>query len=100
VEATAAMKTRPGNANYLDTLAYALRKGGKFDQAKARLEAAIQLEPANPAWHLSLAELLLESSDRAGAAQAVSVVEEIQAGGFELSEGDRDRLARVRSAVR
>lgn len=100
VEATAAMKTRPGNANYLDTLAYALRKGGKFDQAKARLEAAIQLEPANPAWQLSLAELLLESSDRAGAAQAVSVVEEIQAGGFELSEGDRDRLARVRSGVR
>jgi Tfp pilus assembly protein PilF len=99
-EATAATKAAPDNANYLDTLAFALRKGRVFDRAKSSLDAAIRLEPSNPAWRLSMAEALIESDDVAGATRAVAVVDELQTGGQELSAGDRDRLAKVRTAIR
>jgi predicted Zn-dependent protease len=95
VEATTATRSSPDVPEYLDTLADALRKGREFDDARARLDAAIRLDPANPKWMASLAETLSEGGDAAGAAKAAARAEAMAAERGGLDPDVRARIARL-----
>lgn len=62
-----ATRTQPTEANYFDTLAqvYAARKD--YPQALATIERAIQLQPSDPTWHLTKADILDASGDKPAA---------------------------------
>jgi len=94
-EATKTTSSSPAVPEYLDTLAYALRKGRQFDDARVRLDAAIRLDPANPRWMASLAETLSEGGDAAGAAKAAARAEAMAADRGGLDPDVRDRIARL-----
>jgi tetratricopeptide (TPR) repeat protein len=95
IEATKATRSSPAVPEYLDTLAYALRKGHEIDKARASLDAAIRLDPANPRWMASLAETLFEGGDAAGAAKAAARAEAMAADRGGLDPDVRDRIARL-----
>jgi len=94
--ATELEKSRPKHAEYLDTLAYALRKGRQFQRAKERLEHAVELEPANPSWKLSLAECLVESGDVAAAASVVASLNAASARGVVMPADAKRRIEKLR----
>jgi Tfp pilus assembly protein PilF len=94
-EATTATRAAPDVPEYLDTLAYALRKAHETQRARESLDQAIRLDPANPKWMASLAETLAESGDPGAAAKVAAKAQAIAAGGGELDPELRDRLARL-----
>jgi tetratricopeptide (TPR) repeat protein len=98
--ATKATAAEPANANYLDTLAYALRRGSEFDRAVATLNEAIRIEPANATWRLSLAETLAESGKREDAQREAARAEELAASGSGPPAGFRKRMDSLRARLR
>jgi tetratricopeptide (TPR) repeat protein len=98
--ATELENAAPKNAEYLDTLAYALRKGRQFARAKERLDRAVELDPANPAWKLSLAECLAENGDAAAAASVVASLNAASARGVVMPVGAKERIEKLRIPAR
>jgi tetratricopeptide (TPR) repeat protein len=98
--ATRATIACPSNANYRDTLAHALRKGGEFEKATIALEAACRLEPANPAWRVGLAETLAEAGRPDEADRETDRAERMTAAGAAPSASLRARLERLQSRTR
>lgn len=98
--ASTATKLVPTNANYLDTLAHALRGDRRFDEACAALAEACRLEPANPMWRLGLAEVRAESGKMDEAKREAARAEEMATIGAEPSAVLRERLERLRSQLR
>jgi predicted Zn-dependent protease len=60
----------PNLANFRDTLAAIQRDQGKLADAAASERKAILLQPTEPKWRITYAELLLASGDRPAAGQA------------------------------
>ena len=56
--AVRATELQPEDANLLDTLAIVRLRRGKLDEAIQSITRAIQLEPDNPAWRLTQADIL------------------------------------------
>lgn len=90
----------PRVPEFIDTLAYALRKGRKFAEAKSQMLAAIEVDPQNPAWRIGLAEVLSEGGEAGEAAQVLARVEEMAAAGTPLPPELQTRIDRVRSRRR
>jgi tetratricopeptide (TPR) repeat protein len=82
----------PRTAEFLDTLAYCLRKGRKFDDARSRLQEAIDLEPGNPAWRIGLAETQSEAGDVEALRGALARIDQLMASGTTLTPDLRRRL--------
>jgi cytochrome c-type biogenesis protein CcmH/NrfG len=95
-EAQTIVRAVPQSAEYLDTLAYAYRKGRKFDEAKARLAEAIHLQPLNPKWRVSLAETLAEAENVKELAEALSELRRMEESGAPFSPELRKRVERLR----
>lgn len=88
-------KAFPRSTQFLDTLAYAYRKGRKFDDAIACLDRAIALEPTNPAWRVSLAETLRESGDVAASDRTVTQIRQMAAEGAPFPPALRARFDKL-----
>jgi predicted Zn-dependent protease len=78
-EATQASQAAPTNPHFLDTLAYALRKGREYGRAEACLRRAAELDPANPEWQVGLAEVLAEQGKSAEVSLAMPLVDALMA---------------------
>ena len=90
----------PKSSEFIDTLAYAYRKGGKFAEAQAELQRAIDLDPANPTWRISLAETLLAAGDVNGLAAVLTDIRKLETAGAPLTADQRARLEKIRPSRR
>jgi tetratricopeptide (TPR) repeat protein len=96
-EAGKAAAGAPRSAEIQETVAYAWRKGGELGKARAAIEQAIALDPANPKWRISLAELSCEAGSVDEARALVVRVDEMAETGPVLPTSLRERLERVRA---
>ncbi|MEO0474967.1 MAG: tetratricopeptide repeat protein [Planctomycetota bacterium] len=53
-----AVKLVDDEPNLIDTLAIILMRSGQYDKALATIEQAILIDPSDPAWHLTKADIL------------------------------------------
>jgi Tfp pilus assembly protein PilF len=90
----------PRVPEFVDTLAYALRKGRKFDEARKRMEQAVDLDPSNPAWRVGLAEAMVEAGDKAAAAKVLAAVDAMATAGTTIAPELRSRIDGVRNGLR
>ena len=94
MNARKAVTALPNNVNALDTLAIALAKTNKRDEAIATLRTATNLAPTAAVPRLHLSEQLLAAGDRAGAIAAMRLVKAEQ-----LSAKDQLSLSKLKSAL-
>lgn len=91
------VKSHPTSAEAIDTLAYALRKAKRFDDAKARLAEAIAMDPANPTWKVSLAETVAEAGDVTALTNLLAEIRKLEDAGAVISPELRARIDKFRS---
>jgi tetratricopeptide (TPR) repeat protein len=99
-QANMAVDAAPKNANYRDTLARALRKGRRFEDALKALADAVALEPANPDWRVSLAETLVESGRADAARSEMTQFDQLVAAGVDASPEVRARADKLRETLK
>ncbi|MBX2850671.1 MAG: tetratricopeptide repeat protein [Phycisphaeraceae bacterium] len=56
--ATRAVKLSDDDPNLIDTLATVLLRGEQYDRALETIERVINIDPSNPAWHMTKADIL------------------------------------------
>ena len=73
-----------------------LRKGGDLTRSAEALRSAVEIEPGNPEWRVSLAEVLAESGKIDDAVAELGVVNELVTLGARLGRDTQARLDRMR----
>lgn len=83
----------PGHSNVLDTLGVAQGMAGKHKEAVETLRTAVNLAPAWPTYRIHLAEQLLLTNDRKGAAAVLQPIDSKK-----LEKSEQEILNRLRQS--
>jgi tetratricopeptide (TPR) repeat protein len=98
-DAAAVAKAHPDEPEFLDTLALVQAKARDFPAAQRAMSQAIELDPENPRWRITLAQLFADGGQTAQAERAVA---EIDAAGTDLATlapSLREKLAALRARL-
>jgi tetratricopeptide (TPR) repeat protein len=94
-----AVELSPRVAAFRDTLAVILVKRGQYDRAIEHLEAAINLQPSEPTWRLSLIDALVAAGRGEDARQALRQLRLSLPAETRLPQGLRDRLQAIEQEI-
>lgn len=87
----------PAAATYDDSLAFVLRREGKFPDALAAIAKAVALEKSNPEWLLSQAEIQLDAGLPEKARDSLAQFDALSPSGAALPRDVQDRYAKAKA---
>jgi tetratricopeptide (TPR) repeat protein len=96
-----AMHSRPDVPALYDTLAFIEGKKGRFDDAVSHAKTAVRMQPQHAQFHVTLAQLLLDSGKRPDAAEALRVLDKTSdAEKSSQSTETRQQIKAIRNALK